>query len=555
MLSSVAEDARYEDKYYLQACKSIAERIEASNNPLSIKQVFKIVRQVASEYHLGTLPKNEHIIQHLQENKHNNNSNHHLPHDHHRHNRHYYYYRRLLMVKPAKTASGVAVIAILPKPYACPHGRCTYCPGGIEFNTPLSYTGAEPATKIAQNFSYDPYQQVRKKIAQLQSRGHDTGKTELVIVGGTFPFMPADYQRQFAKSCYDALNGKKSSTLQQAISANEASDNRCVGLTVETKPDYCKEEHINIMLELGVTRIEIGVQSLDNKVYELVNRGYTVDDVVHAFKVARDSGYKIVAHMMPGLPGSAPDKDIKDFRQLFEDDAFKPDMLKIYPTLVLEQTGLFKMYRNGKYQAYSEEELVNVIVEAKKIVPEWVRIMRIQREIESKDIIAGPKSGNLRQIVVQKLEKQGYRCKCIRCRETGLQKRYPSEKEILLKRTDYSASGGREVFLSFESTDGGTILGFLRLRKVARPHRSELDGSAVVRELHVYGQAIGIGRSQTENSYQHMGLGMKLLNESERIAKYEFGVDKIVVISAVGTRQYYKKLGYKQDGPYVSRVL
>jgi elongator complex protein 3 len=540
LLSSAAEETSDNDhnnnnnnNYYQQACKSIAEHIESSNSPLSLKQVLKIVRQVASEYHLHTIPRNEHIIHYLQDDR----------------------YRRLLLVKPAKTASGVAVIAVMPKPYRCPHGRCIYCPGGIEFNTPLSYTGTEPATKIAQRFSYDPYQQVHSKIEQLQSRGHDTGKTEVVVVGGTFPFMPGDYQREFAKSCYDALNGNKSLTLQQAIATNETADNRCVGFTVETKPDYCKESHIDLMLELGVTRIEIGIQSLNNKVYRLVNRGHTLDDVVYAFKIARDAGYKIVAHMMPGLPGSSSKKDIEDFRRLFKDDAFKPDMLKIYPTLVLENTGLFNMHRSGKYQAYSDEELVNVIVEAKKAVPEWVRIMRIQREIESKDIIAGPNSGNLRQIVFKKLREQGYRCKCIRCRETGLQRRYPSEDEIILRRIDYSASKGSEIFLSYETKVGDTILGFLRLRKVARPHRAELDGSAIVRELHIYGQAISIGISDRRDSYQHKGLGMRLLKEAERISKDDFGVDKIAIISAVGTRQYYKKFGYQQDGPYVSKEL
>ena len=539
MLSSTAEETTNDNhdddnnNIYQQACKSIAEHIESGKNPLSIKQVLKVVRQVASEYHLHTIPRNEHIIHYLQGNR----------------------YRRLLMVKPAKTASGVAVIAVMPKPYACPHGRCIYCPGGIEFNTPLSYTGTEPATKVAQRFSYDPYQQVHSKIEQLQSRGHETGKTEVVVVGGTFPFMPGDYQREFAKSCYDALNGTKSLTLQQAIATNETADNRCVGFTVETKPDYCKEPHIDLMLDLGVTRVEIGIQSLNNNVYRLVNRGHTLDDVVYAFKIARDAGYKIVAHMMPGLPGSSSKKDIEDFRRLFEDDAFKPDMLKIYPTLVLEHTGLFNMHRNGNYQAYSDDELVNVIVEAKKLVPEWVRIMRIQREIESKDIIAGPKSGNFRQIVFKKLREQGYRCKCIRCRETGLQRRYPSEDEVILRRRDYSASKGSEIFLSYETKAGDTILGFLRLRKVARPHRVELDGSAVVRELHIYGQAISIGINDRGDSYQHKGLGMKLLKEAERISKDDLGVDKIAIISAVGTRQYYKKFGYHQDGPYVSKEL
>ena len=539
MLSPATEKAydhdNNEPQNYQQACKSIAAQLESNKNLLSIKQVLRVVRQVASEYDLDRIPKNEHIIRYLQDS---------------------HYYRHLLMVKPAKTASGVAVIAVMPKPYACPHGRCIYCPGGLEFNTPLSYTGTEPATKVAQRFSYDAYEQARSKMEQLQSRGHDLGKTEVVIVGGTFPFMPADYQRHFAKSCYDALNGEKSSTLRQAIACNETAENRCVGFTVETKPDYCKESHIDLMLELGVTRIEIGVQSLNNKIYKLVNRGHTLDDVVHAFKIARDAGYKIVAHMMPGLPGSSPKEDTEDFRRLFEDDSFKPDMLKIYPTLVLKHTGLYNMYKNRKYLAYSEDELINIIVEVKKVVPEWVRIMRVQREIESKDIIAGPKSGNLRQIVLKNLRQQGYTCRCIRCRETGLQRRYPSEKEVELRRIDYNASGGREIFLSYESKGGGdTILGFLRMRKVAKPHRDELDSSAVVRELHIYGQVINIGRSDSGDSYQHRGLGMKLLQEAEHISKEELGVNKIAVISAVGTRQYYKKLGYRQDGPYVSKVL
>jgi elongator complex protein 3 len=222
---------------------------------------------------------------------------------------------------------------------------------------------------------------------------------------------------------------------------------------------------------------------------------------------------------------------------------------------VLEHTGLFRMHQSGKYNAYSDEELVRVIVEAKKVVPEWVRIMRVQREIESKDIVAGPKSGNLRQIVLQRLRQGGHRCRCIRCRETGLQRRYPAEDEVVLRRTDYSASAGREIFLSYESRDGDTILGFLRLRKVARPHRIELDGSAIVRELHVYGQAVSVGSKEIDGSYQHRGYGAKLRREAERVAKDELGVNKIAVISAVGTRQYYKKLGYRQDGPYVSKVL
>ena len=518
---------------YQQACIAIAERIQKST--LSAGDVRRVMREVASAYRLETMPKNEHIIACLPKDSR---------------------YRKVLMVKPAKTASGVAVITVMPKPFECPHGRCTYCPGGIEFNTPLSYTGTEPATRVAQKFSFDPYEQASSKIQQLQARGHDTGKSEIVIVGGTFPFMPQDYQRGFAKGCYDALNNSVSSSLADAVAANETAQNRCVGFTVETKPDYCKEPHVDLMLELGVTRVEIGVQSLRDDVYRLVNRGHTLGDVVDSFRIAREAGYKIVAHMMPGLPGSSPEKDIEDFKRLFDDKDFKPDMLKVYPTLVLEHTGLYSMHKAGKYTVYSNDDLVEVIVAMKKAVPDYVRIMRVQREIESADIVAGSKGGNLRQLVLQKLHEKGHECRCIRCREAGLQKRYPEAGDVVLKRQDYVASAGHETFLSFESQDGKTLLGFLRLRKVHNSHREELAGSAIVRELHVYGQAIGVGLEADSSSMQHRGYGMKLMQEAERIALEEMGVGKIAVISAVGTREYYKKqLGYRQDGPYVSKVL
>ncbi|NOJ27701.1 MAG: tRNA uridine(34) 5-carboxymethylaminomethyl modification radical SAM/GNAT enzyme Elp3 [Nitrososphaera sp.] len=517
---------------YQLACKDIARQLDSQS--LSARQTSRIIRQVSSKYHLETLPKNEHIIEYLSSAS---------------------KYRKILMVKPAKTASGVAVIAVMPKPYECPHGRCIYCPGGIEFNTPLSYTGKEPATRAAQEFQFDPYMQVKSKLDQLNRRGHDTGKSEIVIVGGTFTFMPEDYQRNFAKSCFDALNGFQSANLGQAMSANESAANRCVGFTVETKPDYCKQKHVDLLLDIGATRIEIGVQSLDDNVYKLVNRGHTLQQVVESFAVARNSGYKVVAHMMPGLPGSSPEKDIADFRRLFEDELLRPDMLKVYPALVLEHTGLYQLYKAGKYQAYSDDDLVNVLVEMKKMVPSWVRIMRVQREIESKDIVAGPKTGNLRQLVLQKLKDQGQSCNCIRCREVGLQKKYPSPEQVVLKRIDYQASGSKEVFLSFESRDS-TVLGFLRLRQIRQSHRPELAGAAIVRELHVYGQALNVGQDADDESYQHRGYGMKLMQEAERIARDEFGASKLSVISAVGTRQYYKKqLGYQQDGPYVSKVI
>jgi elongator complex protein 3 len=526
---------------YDQACHAIAKEVEESN-ALSTRAILKIMRDTSSKYYLNKLPKNEDIIKYLSaESK----------------------YRTLLKVGPTKSASGVVVVAVMPKPFGCPHGRCIYCPGGIEYNTPPSYIGSEPITKTAQKVDYDPYSQIQAKISQLQSRGHNVGKVEVVIVGGTFPFMPVEYQKDFAKSCFDALNGSRSSLdLHEAINSNESAPIRCVGITVETKPDYCKRQHIDLMLELGVTRVEIGVQTLREEIYQVINRGHSLDDVRESFLISKDSGYKIVAHMMPGLPDSSVDKDIEDFRRLFEDPSFKPDMVKIYPTLVLQGTPLHKLYQEGRYQSYHDNDLIDVLIAVKKMVPPWVRIMRIQREIEHKDIVAGPKSGNLRQKLLQKLEEKGLKCHCIRCREAGLQKRTLLDTEIKMNRIDYYASKGQEVFLAFENLDRSVLLGFLRLRKIFNPYRKELKGednsdtAAIVRELHVYGQMLNVGNKKQENiSCQHQGYGVKLMQEAERIAKDEFEVKKISVISAVGTREYYRKMGYVLNGPYVSKVL
>jgi elongator complex protein 3 len=468
-----------------------------------------------------------------------------------------------MMVKPIKTASGVLVITVMAKPYDCPHGRCIYCPGGKEFNIPLSYTGKEPVTKLAQKFDFDPKYQITSKLEQEFSRGHNISKVELVIVGGTFPFMPQDYQRDFMKKCFDTLNGFESTSLQKAQKLNETSDIRCVGFTVETKPDYCKEIHVDLMLELGITRVEIGVQTLSENVYKNINRGHTIADVYRSFQIAKDSGYKIVAHMMPGLPGSNPQKDLEDFKKLFEDPRLKPDMLKIYPTLLLRDTGLAKLYEQGLYKPYPDDVFTALLLEIKKIIPSWVRIMRIQREIESENILSGYNSSNIRQILQQKLREQGLQCNCIRCREVGI-KKLANYKDIRisLKRIDYDSSDGKEVFLSLEDYDKNILFAFLRLRKLAKPHRPELkdnegNPSAIVRELHVLGQVVDIGNNSDfmMNTSQHKGYGSRLLENAEKIVKNEFGLNSISIISAIGTREYYKKFGYKLNGPYVSKDL
>jgi elongator complex protein 3 len=378
---------------------------------------------------------------------------------------------------------------------------------------------------------------------------------EVVIVGGTFLFMPKDYQENFIKSCYDALNGTDSKDLQEAKSNNEHATIRNVGFTIETKPDYCKKEHVDLMLNYGITRIEIGVQSLQERVYEIVNRGHNYNDVIESFQISKDAGYKIVAHMMPGLPTMTPEEDIADFKKLFSDSQLRPDMLKIYPSLVIENTPLYEEYKQGKYIPYSDEDMIKVLTEVKKNVPKWVRIMRVQREISPNEIIAGPKSGNLRQIVQQNLLRQGLSCRCIRCREAGLSNKKSDGGDVKLNRIDYDSSGGKEVFLSYEDKNE-SIYGFLRLRKPSiNAHREEVEqDTCIVREIHVYGKSLKLGE-KGQNEIQHSGLGKNLMKEAEKISREEFDAKKLLVISAIGTREYYQKLGYLLYGPYMSKPL
>ena len=453
--------------------------------------------------------------------------------------------RSLLLKKPVKTGSGVAVVALMPKPYACPHGRCTYCPGGVAYNTPNSYTGAEPIALNAIDNEYDPVRQITSKIDHLVAYGHVPDKMELVIVGGTFMFMPAAYREEFAKSCYDALNGAPSGTLESAQRLNERATVRNVGFTVETKPDYCGETHVNEMLRYGVTRVEIGVQTLRERAYRMVNRGHTFGDVVASFRAARDAGLKIVAHMMPGLPTVTPEDDVEDFSRLFDDERLRPDMLKIYPTLVLPDTPLYEMYAAGEYMPYDTATAIDVLATAKAAFPEWVRVMRIQREISPAGIVAGPKAGNLRQMVHQEMSRRRTSCRCIRCREP----RGPPS-ELRPRRIDYDASGGREFFISY--VDGrDSVYGFIRLRAPGKG-AAVGGGAALVRELHVYGQALGLG---ARGGIQHSGLGGRLLAEAELVARQEAGADRVLVTSAVGTREYYRRSGYSLYGPYMAKAL
>ena len=523
------------ESLFTRACKEISQGLLSINDPTK-KDARREIKKVCEKYSLQRIPRNYEVLKEV------NGSD-------------FKKLRKVLLRKPVKTASGVAVIALMPKPYACPHGRCTYCPGGLEFNTPNSYTGQEPATINAIENNYDPKKQILAKLERLLAYGHDASKLELVIVGGTFLFMPKEYQENFIKSCYDALNGFDSSNLESAKRNNERAKIRNVGLTIETKPDYCKEKHVDSMLNYGVTRVEIGLQSLHEKVYQIVNRGHDYNDVVESFQIAKDAGYKIVAHMMPGLPTMTPKDDVGDFKRLFSDPDLKPDMLKIYPSLVLQNTPLYQDYLSGKYKPYSDEDLIYVLTEIKKNIPRWVRIMRLQREISSEQIIAGPKLGNLRQIVLRNLKEQNLSCRCIRCREVGLSKTPVDPSQLRLKREDYYSSGGTEVFLSYENSED-KIFGFLRLRKPSdAAHRNEVsENTCLVRELHVYGKSLKLGE-RSECGVQHLGLGKSLMSEAEKISREKFDAKKLLVISALGTREYYRKIGYSLLGPYMSKEL
>jgi len=377
-------------------------------------------------------------------------------------------------------------------------------------------------------------------------------------MGGTFLASPKDYQYQFIKDCFDALNGGESATLEEAKRLNEMAEHRCTGLCIETRPDWCGQEEINRMLEFGTTRVELGVQTLDEKIYQLVRRGHRVEDVVQATKLLKEHGFKVHYHWMPGLPGSTPEEDLELSRRLFYDDSFKPDGLKLYPTMVVEGTELEKWYRGGRYQPYDTETMVNLLIEIKAIVPKYVRISRVLRDIPAKFIVAGCKD-SLRGVIKRRMKEQAIECKCIRCREYGHRAQAGWEiGEPKMTRMDYEASGGREIFLSFED-EKETLFGLLRLRIQSKPIptlRHELKGnSAIIRELHIYGPEVPLGEKKGEAA-QHKGLGKALVREAQRIASEEFQAPQMVVLSGVGAKEYYRsEFGYTSEGDYMVKAL
>jgi elongator complex protein 3 len=469
---------------------------------------------------------------------------------------------KLLKLKPVRSISGVTVLTVMPKPYPCPKDEpCIYCPGGPNSNIPQSYTGKEPASARALQCNYDPSSQIKSRIEQLRAVGHEVDKVELIMFGGTLTAYPPEYLEWFTVQCLNAISGSNAKTIEEAQLAAENATIRISDITLETRPDYCKKPQIDLMLRLGATRVELGVQTIYDDIYRLVNREHSVADVVEATRIARDAGFAVVYHMMPNLPGATYARDLEMFKTIFNDERFKPDAIKIYPTLVMSGTKLHEMWQRGEYKPYQSEEMVELITEIKKLVPPWVRIQRIQRDIPSNLISDGVKRGDLRAFVQKRLEQDGLRCRCIRCREVG-QVKYrlgiePEAEDVKLVVEKYRASGGEELFLSVEDVKRDILIGLLRLRKPSsmteKPEASA--ESMLVRELHVYGPMVKVGEKGGTKDWQHRGWGEKLMQEAERISSEEFDARQVIVLAGIGTRNYYRRFGYKREGPYMTKEL
>jgi len=526
---------------YSAALAELAREVEAlaaSGRPDRLaERLERLKLEVARRHSLGRVPSNLELMGLLSEGA-----------------------RRLIAPRPSRRISGIVTATVAAAPHDCPpRARCIYCPGGTGGAPPVpkSYTADSPAVIQAARLGYDPRRQVEGRISVLRRLGYPTSKVEVIIVGGTFPYYPAEYQLGFVKGIFDGLNGFESRSLEEAMAANERAAHRCVGLTVETRPDFCRERHVDLMLSYGTTRVEIGVQALDERVLRRIGRGHGLPEVFDAIRIAKDAGLKVGVHMMPCLPGRTREDDLRDLLELFRDDRYRPDMVKIYPTLVLEGTPLHEMYRRGLYEPCREEEVVELLARALPSMPPWVRVMRVQREIPPRAVVAGPKRTGLRDEALREISRRGLRCWEIRCREVGRERLDPSElARFGIVRRDYSASMGMEAFLSMEDEEGH-LAGFLRLRlPSALAHRPEVSGAraAIVRELRVYGPEVDVG-TRDPSGWQHRGIGRALMEEAERAARDEWGAEVLLVTSAVGTREYYRRLGYGRMGPYMAKRL
>ncbi|MFA6551471.1 MAG: tRNA uridine(34) 5-carboxymethylaminomethyl modification radical SAM/GNAT enzyme Elp3 [Patescibacteria group bacterium] len=487
---------------------------------------------------------------------------------------------QLLKVRAVRTLSGVAPVTVLTKPYPCP-GQCVYCPQ--EPGMPKSYLSNEPAAARAKALNFDPFKQVQYRLKALIANGHSPEKIELLVLGATWSAYPWTYRQWFIKRCFEAanhfsviLNGAKRSeestsvhALEKAQRKNEKAKYRIIGVTLETRPDFVTPAEIKRLRILGCTRVQLGAQILDDKILARVKRGHTVADLARATEMLRDAGFKIDYHLMPNLPGATPAKDLKTMRQIFADERFRPDQLKIYPTIVNKYAPLYRLYQQGKYKTYSPKKLLELIIELKTAVPYYCRINRLIRDIPEQSIAAGNKVTNLRQLLELELKKRRLVCKCIRCREvrdrnisviaseaerSGAKHGNPVNSTPQLFTISYKTPSGTEYFISYESPRRNILYAFTRLRlsKNNNVIFPKLTGAGLIRELHTYGQLQTVGAKS--RAVQHQGLGKKLMLAAEKIARQK-GYQKIAVIAGIGAREYYRKLGYKLEETYMVKKI
>src|SRR3989344_5519532 len=564
---------------YIQEVVSVLKR-----NKLSKDKLFRLKVKLCSQYHIKKVPTDIEIL--LNANPKD------LP-----------KIQPLLLTKPTRTISGVAIGAVVSPPYPCPHGRCPFCPGGVHSffgDVPQSYTGKEPSTRRAIRNHYDPYLITMNRLEQYSVTGHVPEKVEIILQGGTFPFYPQDYQTNAIKDILKALNDfsnlffdkkgfnilkfkkffelpgdiadekrikcihekllklkKKKSSLDAEQKRNETAKIRCVTLCIETKPDYGKLQHGNDLLKLGCTRVELGIQTIYGDVLKAVHRGHTLQDSIESTQILKDLGFKVTYHMMPGLPGVTKEMDLKSLNEIFKNQGYRPDMLKLYPCMVMPGTKLYTDWKKGRFTPITTKEAAEIIAEFKKNVPSYCRIARIQRDIPTYATASGVDKTNLRQYVEKLTKEKGIRCCCIRCREAGHKlEKYKNIKpgKIAIKTEEYAASNGKEFFIGAEDAKNDVLFGYARLRFPSQFLRKEItEKSALIRELHIYSPAVSLGK-KSKASYQHRGLGKKLLKKAEQLAK-KHKKDKMLVISGIGAREYFRKLGYAKEGPYMVRRL
>ncbi|MBI5072630.1 tRNA uridine(34) 5-carboxymethylaminomethyl modification radical SAM/GNAT enzyme Elp3 [Candidatus Woesearchaeota archaeon] len=574
----------------------------------SKKQINQLKVKLCGKYHLKKIPTDIDIMMHASESDLKK-------------------IKKTLLTKPIRCMSGVAPIAVMSAPAACPHGKCTFCPGGpgSEFgDVPQSYTGNEPSTMRAIRAGFESYIIVFNRLEQYVVSGHVPQKAEVIIQGGTFPATLLAYQKEFVCDIYQALNdfasmffkhsepkvrnaletkqkfqmqanvgnqtvvihvekikeffelhqdiraegrqarinkkilavkNKRRTTLEKEQKRNETSAIRCVGLTIETKPDWGFGFHGNALLELGVTRIELGVQSVYEEPLRVTHRGHTLADSIRSIRELKDLGFKVNFHYMLGLPATTKEMDVVGLRTLFDDPRYRPDMLKIYPCMVMKGTPLFHIWKAGKYQPMTTATAAEIIADFMRYIPSYCRVMRVQRDIPTHVTEAGVDKTNLRQYIDKIMQEKKIQTQEIRSREVGfLVSKHPNIvlEDPTLRVLEYDASDGKEFFISFEDLKNNALFGFLRLRFPGECLRDEMTrDSALIRELHIYGEAAAFGQLGT---IQHRGLGKKLMKKAEEIAKQN-RKDKMIVISAVGTRKYYKKLGYVREGVYMVKEI